>query len=205
MPTFPAKPADVLALVKTMAAGLAAHPEIFPNPPYPPDDLNAEAELYGVKHDANTEAQAHADATKDAEKTVYERMKAKAKAIVAYAIHITHEERELNLVGWSNRSAPTPTPPPGQPLSLQSPRHGDGTVFLSWEAASLGGKVQAYKIQRRELHTDGPDTAWVDCGMSVTTEKTLTNQPKGLMLEYHVIAVNLAGDSSPSNVVGLTM
>ena len=205
MPTFPTKTADVLALVKTMAVGFSAHPEIFPNPPYPADDLNAEAESYATEHEANLEAQARAEQTKEAEKLRLERLKTKAKANVAYVIHTTHEERELNLVGWSNRSAPTPTPPPEQPLSLQSPRYGDGTVYLSWSAPNGGGKVQAYRIQRREIHTDGPDTEWAVCEMSVTTEATLTNQPKGLMLEYRIIAVNLAGASEPSNVVSLTM
>ena len=205
MPTFPTKPADVLTLVKTMATGLSVHPEIFPNPPYSPDDLNTEAENYRAKHEANIEAQAHAEETREAEKAALERMKTKAKAVVAFAIHTTHEERELNLVGWSNRSTPTPTPPPEQPDSLQSPRYGDGTVYLSWAAPNGGGKVQAYRIQRREIHTDGPDTDWVDSGMSVIAEATLTNQPKSLMLEYRVIAVNLAGESDPSNVVSLTM
>lgn len=205
MPTFPTKPAEILALVKTMAEGLRAHPDIFPNPPHSPDDLLAEAEQNEANHKATIEAQAQLDKTREIEKAGNESIKSKGKAVIAYAIHTTHDERELNLIGWSNRSAPTPTPPPDQPLGLDSPRHGDGTVYLTWNPASTGGKVQAYNIQRRELHTDGPDTDWVDCGMSVTTEATLSNQPKGLMLEYRLIAVNFAGSSSPSNIVSLTM
>jgi hypothetical protein len=50
MPTFPTNPADVLALVKTMADGLGSHPDIFPNPPYSSDDLNAETENYRTQH-----------------------------------------------------------------------------------------------------------------------------------------------------------
>ena len=46
MPTFPTKPSDMLALVKTKVAGLSAYTEIFPNPPYLQDDLNAEYAIH---------------------------------------------------------------------------------------------------------------------------------------------------------------
>ena len=121
MPAFPTQSADVLALVKTMAAGFSAHPEIFPNPPHPADDLHAEAESYAAEHEANVEAQARAGQTKEAEKHLLERIKTKANANVAYVIHTTHEERELNLVGWSNRSAPTPPPRPNNPCRYHRP------------------------------------------------------------------------------------
>ena len=205
MPTFPTKPTDVVALITLMADGFRAHPDIYSNPPYPSDDLMSEVDQSHVNQQATIEAQAHLDRCKETERLGNERMKAKGKANVAYAVHVTHDERELSYIGWSNRNAPTPTPPPEQPFGLESPRHGDGTVYLTWNHASSGGKVQAYNIQRRELHTDGPDTDWVDCGMSVFTEAKLLKQPKGLMVEYRIIAVNFAGFSSPSNVVSLTM
>ena len=205
MPTFPTKPADVLALIKTMADGLRDHADIYPNPPYPSDDLLGETEQSQANQKATLEAQTHLEKSKEIEKAGFERLKAKGKANIAYAVHVTHDERELNLIGWSNRSAPTPTPPPEQPVALDSPRHGDGTVYLTWNAASSGGKVQVFRIQRREIHTDGPDTEWMICELSLSTEYTLTNQPKGIMLEYRVIAENLAGTSGPSNVVSLTM
>ena len=124
---------------------------------------------------------------------------------IAYAIHVTHEERELNLIGLSNRSAPTPLAPPAQPVTLEAPRYGDGTVYLRWTAPKGGGKVQAFRIQRRELRSDGPDTDWAVCDMSFITEATLTNQPRGIMLEYRVISANLAGESAPSNAMSVTM
>ena len=205
MPTFPTKPAEIIALLKTMAAGFSAHPDIFPNPPHPSDDLNGEGTSYDEEHTANLEAQAVAETAKEKEKRRLEKIRNMVKANIAYAIHVTQEERELNFIGWSNRSAPTPTPPPEQATSLQAPRYGDGTVYLRWTAPKGGGKVQAYRIQRREIHTDGPDTEWTVCDMSFTTEATLTNQPRGIMLEYRVISANIAGDSEASNVVSLTM
>lgn len=205
MPTFPSKPAEIQTLLKTIAAGFKAHPEIYSSPPYSPDEIEAEANNYGLKHARCVELQAQADAAKAEERAAFESMKIKGKGSIAYAIHATHDESELNFVGWSNRSAPTPTPPPGPPTSLDSPRHGNGTVYLTWDAPSQGGRVQAYKIQQRELHSDSADSEWVLCEMAMTTEATLSNQPKSLVLEYRVIAANVQGESSPSNVVSLTM
>ena len=205
MPTFPTKPTEVLSLLKTMAAGFSTHPEIFPNPPHPSDDLNDEAANFDIEHNANVEAQSIAEQTKETEKLRLEKIKTKLKANIAYAIHVTHEERELNIIGLSNRSAPTPLAPPEQPISLEAPRYGDGTVYLHWTAPKGGGKVQAFRIQRRELHSDGPDTDWVFCDLSFITEAMLTNQPRGIMLEYRVISANLAGESEASNIVSLTM
>ena len=65
--------------------------------------------------------------------------------------------------------------------------------------------MQAFRIQRRELHSDGPDAEWAFCDLSLTMEATLTNQPKGVTLEYRVISANLAGESEASNIVSLTM
>ncbi len=205
MPTFPTKPAELIALLKAMAEGFRDHPDIYPNPPYPTDDVLNDIEQQQINERNTLESKARFEEYREIEKAGIERLRAKGKANIAYAVHTTHDERELNFINWSNRSAPTPTPKPDQPIGLDSPRHGDGTVYLTWIAASTGGKVQAFNIQRREIHTDGPDTDWTDCGMSVTTQATLINQPKGLMLEYRVIAVNFAGFSSPSNVVSLTM
>jgi hypothetical protein len=72
-----------------------------------------------------------------------------------------------------------------------------GFAFLNWKKPVDGGAVAAYKIQRR-LRPDGP---WLDIGMAIESEITLTNQERGKEWEYRVLAVNKAGEGEPSNIV----
>ncbi|MCH9035141.1 MAG: fibronectin type III domain-containing protein [Planctomycetes bacterium] len=60
-----------------------------------------------------------------------------------------------------------------------------------------GGKVAACKIERRKR----PSDPWTDAGMAIGSEITLSNQERGKEWEYRVIAVNKAGEGTPSNTV----
>ncbi len=60
-----------------------------------------------------------------------------------------------------------------------------------------GGAVAAYTIQRRKR--DGGE--WEDVGTSVETKELLSDQPRGVELEYRVVAVNKAGAGRPSGTV----
>ena len=80
---------------------------------------------------------------------------------------------------------------------LEAPKQGDGWVFLDWKQPTEGGRVSAYKIQRRQR----PEVAWQDVATAIETESTLVDQPKGAELEYRIIAINKAGEGSPSNTV----
>lgn len=46
-----------------------------------------------------------------------------------------------------------------------------------------------------------PWRPWLDAGLALTSEATLTGQDRGKDWEYRVIAVNKAGESEPSNMV----
>ena len=72
---------------------------------------------------------------------------------------------------------------------------------LDWKQPDEGGKAAAYKIQRRE----GDSETWLDAGMAMDTETTLTNQPRGAGLEFRVVAVNKAGEGESSNGVLATL
>lgn len=65
------------------------------------------------------------------------------------------------------------------------------------KAPADGGAVNAYKIERR-LRPDGP---WLDVGLAIESETTLTGQERSKEWEYRVSAVNKAGEGAPSNTV----
>jgi hypothetical protein len=86
---------------------------------------------------------------------------------------------------------------PGQVRTLELVREGPDWVFLDWKEPADGGQVSAYRIQRRKR--DGG--TWMDVGMAVESEVMLNGQEPGVEFEYHVIAVNKAGEGRPSNIV----
>jgi hypothetical protein len=61
--------------------------------------------------------------------------------------------------------------------------------------------VGAYKIQRRRKDTG----LWEDVGGSVDTVETLSNQPRGIEMEYRVLATNKAGIGQPSGIVAVVL
>jgi hypothetical protein len=74
-------------------------------------------------------------------------------------------------------------------------------VLLDWKEPSGGGRVAAYKVQRRKKG----DTSWADVGTAIESELTLTGQERGVEWEYRVVAVNKAGEGEPSNTVAAVL
>nr|VFK19837.1 MAG: Fibronectin type III domain-containing protein [Candidatus Kentron sp. LFY] len=107
----------------------------------------------------------------------------------------------INHLGWGTHREPSWLKPPGQTRHLeamgQNGGQGDGSIALDWKRPDEGGKAAAYKIQRRE----GDSETWTDAGLAMGQETTLSNQPRGIRLEFHVVAVNKAGEGEPSNGV----
>jgi hypothetical protein len=170
---FPYREPDILRLANDIAAGLAANTEVFPAPPYSPEDFET---ALGT-HDGNREAQImsragamQATAAKDESLGAIADM---SKSVLRYAEnHTRANDGKLQLLGWGGRRSRTQT-------------------------VTEGGQVAAYKVQRRKR--EGGD--WADVGMSVDSEITLNGQDTGVEYEYRVIAVNSAGEGPASNIV----
>ena len=97
---------------------------------------------------------------------------------------------------------------PGQPRNLESVIQGAGTLFLDWKAPARGsgGTVRTYIIKRREQPAGGGEFgSWSQVGIAIESETSLTNQPRGPQLEYRVKAVNVGGESIPSNTVAVVL
>jgi hypothetical protein len=195
---YPSREADLLRLANDIAAGLAAHTDVFPAPPVSPEELQQAL----TEHDGNREAaiQARAaaalsTAAKDASLAKIEDL---SKSVIRYGEnHTRGDDGKLQLLGWAGRRSRTVTvtEPPAQPRTLEVIREGKDWVFLDWKEPIEGGEVAADRVQRRTRDGD-----WTDVGMSVESEVTLNGQETGVEYEYRVIAVNRAGEGPASNV-----
>nr|VFK41034.1 MAG: hypothetical protein BECKSD772E_GA0070983_100912 [Candidatus Kentron sp. SD] len=68
-----------------------------------------------------------------------------------YAENVTgSDSTKLKYLGWGGRRPASALEPPGQTRSLEAPRQGAVWIFLDGKAPDNGGKVAAYKTQRRE-------------------------------------------------------
>nr|VFJ88002.1 MAG: Fibronectin type III domain-containing protein [Candidatus Kentron sp. H]VFJ89976.1 MAG: Fibronectin type III domain-containing protein [Candidatus Kentron sp. H]VFJ96353.1 MAG: Fibronectin type III domain-containing protein [Candidatus Kentron sp. H] len=199
---FPRAEAEILALGQKITAGFKAHSDIYPNPPLDIPDFDAAMEAYVVARDAAVGARGEAKRAIDAKDEALAAFVGNIKSALRYAENtVDYDDGELELIGWSGRRPPTPLAPPGQPLSLEAPDRGDGWISLEWEEPEGGGKVAAYKVQRRENDA----TEWQDVGMAVETATRLEGQEGGKWFVFRVIAVNKAGEGEPSNSVMATL
>jgi len=196
MARFPRTEAEVIALAQSMVSGLTGNAAIYPAPPVVPLDLGALVSAYTTAKNAAIAATAAAEDATASKDDALEDLADAMKSDIRYAENtVDYDDDKLKLIGWAGKKAPTPLAIPGQTRLLESPRQGDGWVFLDWKAPIDGGAPSAYKVMRRER----PAGAWEDVATAVITEATLVEQPKGKELEYRIVAVNKAGEGEPSN------
>ena len=154
---YPSREAEILRLANDIAAGLAAHTEVFPAAPFSPEEL----EQALAEHDGNREAAIQARATaaqstadKDGSLAKIQDM---SKSVIRYAEnHSRGDDGQLQLLGWGGRRSRTVTvtEPPGQPRTLEVIREGKNWIFLDWKESMEGGEVAAYRVQRRARSGD---------------------------------------------------
>jgi fibronectin type III domain protein len=196
MGTFPRTEATVAELAETLVTGLEDNVLTYPAPTVSTVDLDALMTAYTDAKNAMVAATAAAETATNAKVDAMEGLVAAMKSDLRYAENtVDFEDDKLKLLGWSGRKTPTPQPAPGQVQLLEVTQQGEGWLALQWEAPNTGGKPDAYKVMRRQR----PEGQWSEVHTAVTTEANLINQPRGLELEYRIIAVNKAGEGQPSN------
>ncbi len=196
MARFPLREAEVAALAENMIAGLTDNPAVYPTLPVAVADLTtSKNEFLSAKSDV-VAAKAAYEAALAAKDAVMETLEGQMKEDLRYAENTVHfDDVKLKLIGWGAKRVSVSLAAPGQVMELTVPMQGDGSVMLAWKAPTDGGAVQAYMVMRRP-RTGG---AWEDAATAVITEAQLSAQPKGIELEYCIIAVNKAGEGEPCN------
>jgi hypothetical protein len=186
-----------MALARQVIEGLKELGAELPAPPVPLDDLPARvARADAATADVVVAATAlrERDAVKDhALRHVVDGTKANLK----YAEIVFRDQPErLSQLGWGPRRDGATLDAPGEVRDIRILAEGDTWVTLRWNAPVDGGAVGAYKIQRKKQ-----DGVWEDVGSAVTTEHLVSNQPRGIEMEYRVLAANKAGVGRPSGIV----
>lgn len=198
MARFPLKEAEVADLAGRMIAGLADNPAVYPAPPVTAADLTASRNEFIAAKSAAVAAKAAYEAALDAKDAALKTLTGLMKDDLRYAENTAHfNDAKLMLIGWGARRAPVALEAPGQVQELTAPIQGEGSVMLRWKAPTDGGAVQAYIVMRRP-RTGG---AWQEAATALITEAQLSGQPRGVELEYQIIAVNKAGRGHAGNTV----
>ncbi|MCP4200749.1 MAG: fibronectin type III domain-containing protein, partial [bacterium] len=194
---FPKAEAKIAHLAQQIADGLDHAAEEFPSPTVPPAVLRAQLEDYREKSAALARSRAEAKIRRVDKNNALKTLKDSMRADLRYA-EVTarrHPER-LTQLGWGPRRPRTPLEPPGEVRNMKIRDEGDTWVFLAWDAPDEGGEVAVYQIQRKQ-----PRGKWGDVATSIDRVELLHDQPRGVELEFRVLAMNRAGTGGPSATV----
>ncbi len=201
MPEFPKKEADIFDLGSRLMDGLLRGRLIFPDPPVSSFCIYMRLLNFNACHQGALKARSLAETAQSAKDKALADLVEAMKANLRYAENITNfQDDKLKLLGWSDRGTATPLPAPGQPGLLWIAKQGPGWITLIWESARSGGKPKAYTVHRRS-----GSGGWSAVHTAIVTEATLADQPRGVPLEYRVVAVNKAGTSEPGNTVSVVL
>nr|VFK10960.1 MAG: Fibronectin type III domain-containing protein [Candidatus Kentron sp. LPFa] len=195
---FPREEAKILELAEKLADGLAANPDLFPNPPASFEAIRAALTKCHESMDRAMAAKAayrEAVAGKDEDMSALEGLMKKDFRYAEDAVD--RNEAKLERIGWGGHHAATLLAPPGQARSLDVTAQGEGWLALAWKEPADGGKVAAFRIQRREAG----QVDWSLVEVAMETQARVSDQARGKRLEFCVVAVNKAGEGEASNAV----
>ncbi len=201
MARFPQTEPEVAVLAALVAEGLEKATEDFPTPPVPATELRTKLDTYEQTRAATVVAETafrEQHATKD---DALEDLVDSTKADLKYAeFAVKDRPGKLSQLGWAPRRSSTPLEAPGEVRNIKLVGEGDTWLVLRWESPSEGGKPAFYKIHRLS-----DEDRWDEVGTSTNTEQLMSNQPRGVSLNFRVTAVNNAGEGPPSATVTVVL
>ena len=205
MARFPSREADVIALVDEMIGGYLANPGVFPGADVV--KLQGERAAYGAARDAQMTARAQYALTTETKEDALAAIKGSMRHELRKSeTDVVADPQQLKYIGWGPRRKAEASDRPGQPRSLDAVSQGQSSLHLDWKcpAPHSGGHVLDYIVERRELE-DGAMNMWHTVASSIKTEIQLEGQPRGVSMEYRVVANNVGGRSDPSNAVDVVL
>lgn len=198
---FPIKEAEIIALAQQIENGLNVNTNLADSP-VEKAVFSAKLAAYLAKRDEIIVASAQLSTKHDEKDDLQEDLTDDMQRVIDYMSSVTNNDpTEMASIGWIVEEVSRAKQPPGQPRALEIVNQTDGSIFLDWKNPTNGGRVASYRIERRER----PEGQWETVGANNITEMLLTNQPRGVELEYRIVAFNSNGDSIPSNTVAATL
>ena len=202
MPRFPTREADVASLAKRLISGLKEHADDFPSPPHDADEIEVTLDAYQASLDAAVLANGQASAAVHAKGEALTMLTDRMKTVLRYAEDaVNFDSGKLKGLGWNGRKSRSELEVPGQAQVLESVQEGPGWVHLKWGKPVSGGKAAAYHI---ELLRPG-DADWREIATCFETTTVLTEQERGVDLQYRIVSANRAGTGVPSNVITVVL
>jgi hypothetical protein len=200
MPKFPKSEAGIIALAQKMVPGFQENPD-FPSPPFSSSDLNNMLTALIAQIATQAANKATMQQSTAIKKTMTKDTTRVMKAMLHYAFDaVQGDDAKLTVIGWGGIAEPTPhvLVPPGQPRDLRVTQQHEDSLDIAWTVPADGGLVAFYRVEQREQTEGGK---WKIASSGVDINETLTDQERGKVWEYRVIAINKAGESLPSNTV----
>lgn len=198
MATFPKSEMEIATLAESMISGFTANTEVYPAPVIPVDQLQSVlSELKSAQHQVLA-AKSAAEQAVTAKNQVLKKLTGLLKSDINYAEAVTaKDDNKLKLLGWAGRSASTPIQVPGTIEQFQATRTAPGTIKLTWQPPSKGGKVAAYKVQELNRSLG----VWQTVETAIHREVVLSHRLSGEALAYRIVPCNRSGDGTPSNTL----
>ncbi|MGK7905360.1 MAG: fibronectin type III domain-containing protein [Hormoscilla sp.] len=202
MVTFPDTETNIAALAEQMIDDLNAHSEVYPTPVIPIPELEDSLNQYKYAQTRVMTAQTQAQQAIADKQQALQELIDKMKSNLRYAESVTkRSEDKLKLLSWGRLLPKNTLEVPGIIRDLEISRTEPGTVVLHWQKPINGGKVSAYKVQRFEENKG----VWTTVAIETHTEALLLCQQVGKPLIYRVMAINSAGEGTPSNTVEVVL
>ncbi len=209
MPNFPRQEAEVVALAEAMIAGYTAHPADFPSIDPLTDLVALQTALTTYQADKQSQLDSRAQAklaTQTKGTTLDALTDLMLNDLKLSEVDVAADPTKLTQIGWGPRQEPTPVDPPGQPTNLHPVAEGHGMLWLAWDRSETGDPPRNYVVQRREQPAGGGVFGdWAIVGTALNNEINLSDQPRGIQMEYRVKAVNNGGESMYSNTAAVVL
>jgi hypothetical protein len=210
MATFPTRRNDLLALAIKIVEGVTANRSVYPAASFDTASLTGAISSAQTSTTSRQQKESALSVATEEERDAYDALSELVRSHLNRA-EDSHKSapENLTLIGWERQAVPTRRVP-SSPRSLEAQPHGAGSVFLDWKAPldnRGSGRAAFFRVERQVRTLDGKTTeAWgVWSGSAVASELLLTGQPRGVELDFRIIAVNATGDSLPSNTLTVTL
>lgn len=204
MPLFPKRVNDLVALLIKMITGYTTNPGVFPHANVPALQV-ALTQLNDAITDMTEKEGAYRQAV-----VVKDLRQEEAEEIARAQLQQSEVDTRANpsllqLIGWGPKKPKTPIAAPGQPRDFAVLRQGKSWIDFDWKSPNTGGKVRIYRLERRQQPAGGGDYGdWAEIGTFIKTKAHVADQPRGVQMEYHIVAIN-GGGESVSGVVDVVL